>query len=124
MMTPTTPRKSRIGKSKNPSKARYTLKLYVTGANRRSERAITNLNAICEQYLSGAYELEVVDIYESPSSATEANILATPTLIKQYPPPVRSLVGDLSERGRVLLLLDVKQKGSKHGEGSAKPKGK
>jgi circadian clock protein KaiB len=92
------------------SRRQYVLKLYVTGASRRLQKAITNLNSICEEYLKGCHTLEVVDIYQSPVLAKEADILAAPTLVKQFPLPVRRLIGDLSERGRVLLLLDVKKK--------------
>lgn len=92
------------------SKKKYVLKLYVTGATRRSQKAITNLNSICEEYLQGHYDLQVVDIYQSPVLAKDADILAAPTLVKQLPLPVRRLIGDLSERGRVLVLLDVKPK--------------
>lgn len=94
---------------------KYILKLYVTGATRRSQRAITNLNAICEEHLQGHYELEVVDIYQSPLLAKDADILAAPTLVKQLPLPVRRLIGDLSEPGRVLMLLDLKAKARSHG---------
>ena len=89
---------------------RYVLKLYVTGANRRSQSAITNLNAICAEFLEGRVDLEVVDIYQVPLAAKEVNILAAPTLVKQLPLPTRRLIGDLSERGRVLMLLDLKPK--------------
>ena len=92
------------------SKKKYVLKLYVTGATRRSQKAITNLNSICEEYLQGRYDLQVVDIYQSPVVAKDADILAAPTLVKQLPLPVRRLIGDLSERGRVLVLLDLKAK--------------
>ena len=92
------------------SKKPYVLKLYVTGATRRSQRAITNLNAICEQYLKEHYDLEVVDIYQTPDIAKQADIIAAPTLVKQLPLPVRRLIGDLSEKNRVLVLLDVKAK--------------
>lgn len=92
-------------------KTKYVLKLYVTGATRRSQKAITNLNSICEEYLRGNYDLQVVDIYQSPVMAKDADILAAPTLVKQLPLPVRRLIGDLSERGRVLVLLDLKAKG-------------
>lgn len=91
-------------------KKKYVLKLYVTGATRRSQKAITNLNSICEEYLQGRYDLQVVDIYQSPVLAKDADILAAPTLVKQLPLPVRRLIGDLSERGRVLVLLDLKAK--------------
>lgn len=91
-------------------KKKYVLKLYVTGATRRSQKAISNLNSICEEYLQGRYDLQVVDIYQSPVMAKDADILAAPTLVKQLPLPVRRLIGDLSERGRVLVLLDLKAK--------------
>jgi circadian clock protein KaiB len=94
---------------KSPNK-RYVLKLYVTGATRRSQRAITNLNSICHEYLQGNCDVEIVDVYHSPAVAREANVIAAPTLVKQLPLPMRRLIGDLSERGRVLLLLDLKAK--------------
>jgi circadian clock protein KaiB len=97
-----------------PKKDRYVLKLYVSGATRRSQLAIENLNAICEQYLKDEYELEVVDIYQSPLLAKQAEILAAPTLIKQLPGPMRRMIGDLSERGRVLMLLGLKPKTDSH----------
>lgn len=97
------------------ARKQYVLKLYVTGATACSQRAITNLNAICDQYLTGRYELEVVDIYQSPLLAKDAEVLAAPTLVKHLPLPARRLIGDLSERGRVLMLLDLKAKASSHG---------
>jgi|SRR5690349_13674226 circadian clock protein KaiB len=95
---------------RNSSNKRYVLKLYVTGATRRSQRAITNLNSICEEYLQGNCDVEVVDVYHSPTIAKAANVIAAPTLVKQLPLPMRRLIGDLSERGRVLVLLDLKPK--------------
>ena len=89
---------------------RYVLKLYITGATRRSQRAITNLNSICTEYLQGDCDVEVVDVYRSPTMARAANVIAAPTLVRQLPLPVRRLIGDLSERGRVLVLLDIKPK--------------
>ena len=109
------------GKRKAPKKE-YVLKLYITGATRRSQRAVTNLTAICEKHLKGRYDLEVLDIYQTPLVAREAEIVAVPTLVKQLPRPARRLIGDLSQRGRVLLLLDVKEKVRTNGEGSAVPK--
>lgn len=97
------------------SRKEYVLKLYVTGATRRSRNAITNLNSICHEYLEGRYDLEVVDIYQSPLMAREADIVAAPTLVKQLPLPRRRLMGDLSERGRVLMLLDLKPRTGTHG---------
>ncbi len=88
----------------------YVMSLYVTGANQRSQRAIANLHCICEEYLQGQYDLKVVDMYQSPRSAEEERIIAAPTLIKHLPLPVRRMIGDLSQRDRVLLLLDMKRK--------------
>jgi circadian clock protein KaiB len=86
----------------------YVLRLYVVGATAGSQRAIANLRAICETELAGRYELEVIDIYQQPSLAEGEQIIAAPTLIKQLPPPVRQLVGDMSDRDRVLLGLDLR----------------
>jgi circadian clock protein KaiB len=95
---------------------RYTLELYVSGASERSRRAIANLNSVCEQYLTGEYDLEVIDIYQAPLRAKDADILAAPTLIRQLPLPRRRIIGDLSERGRVLMLLDIKKKAGPNGQ--------
>lgn len=92
------------------AKRRYVLKLYVSGASHRSARAIENLNRICEEYLQNQYDLEVVDLYQFPDSARKEEILAAPTLVKKFPEPVRRLIGDLSQKDRVLLLLNLKKK--------------
>jgi circadian clock protein KaiB len=84
------------------------LRLFVTGATSRSRRAILNINAICQQVLQGRYELEVVDIYQNPALAEEEQIIATPTLVKQLPLPLRRIIGDFSDREHVLLGLDLK----------------
>jgi circadian clock protein KaiB len=86
---------------------RYVLKLYVTGATARSLRAIANVKAICEQYLKGRYDLEVVDIYRRPERLSRDQIVAVPTLIKKLPVPLRLLVGDLSRTEQVLQGLDL-----------------
>lgn len=86
---------------------RYVLKLYVTGATARSLRAITNIKAICEQYLKGRYDLEIVDIYRRPALLRRDQIVAVPTLIKKLPVPLRLLVGDLSRTEQVLQGLDL-----------------
>ena len=80
----------------------------MVGATAGSQRAIANLRAICETELAGRYELEVIDIYQQPSLAEGEQIIAAPTLIKQLPPPVRQLVGDMSDRDRVLVGLDLR----------------
>ena len=101
--------KGQLKKKPTPEK-QYVLKLYVAGATRRSGTAITNLKTICDQYLAGHYDLEVVDIYQSPLLAKKAEILAAPTLVKQLPLPARRLIGDLSEQGKLLMLLNLKPK--------------
>ena len=83
------------------------LKLYITGKTPRSERAIANLRRICDEDLGGAYEMVVIDVLEKPQLAEDEKILATPTLIKELPPPLRRIIGDLSDREKVLLGLDV-----------------
>jgi circadian clock protein KaiB len=90
--------------------ARYVLRLYVTGMTPKSTRAIENLKAICEEYLHGRYHLEIVDIYQHPVLMRGEQIVAAPTLIKKLPEPLRRLVGDMSDRERVLLGLDLKPK--------------
>jgi circadian clock protein KaiB len=90
---------------------KYVLKLYVTGRSARAERAIANLKRICEEDLRGCYSLEVIDVLEHPQLAEDERILATPTLIKQLPPPLRRVIGDLSDKEKVLLGLDVRPQG-------------
>jgi circadian clock protein KaiB len=88
----------------------FRLRLYVTGMTPRSTDAIARIKAICEEYLEGRYELEVIDIYQQPEAARGEQIVATPTLIKKLPPPLRRLVGDLSDKQRVLLGLDIRER--------------
>jgi circadian clock protein KaiB len=87
--------------------SKYILTLYVTGTSPRTRVAIDNLNRICKQELDGRYELEIVDVLEHPQRAEDERILATPTLIKQLPPPLRRVIGDLSDKNKVLLGLEV-----------------
>lgn len=86
----------------------YVLKLYVTGKTPRSEQAIENLRQICEQELTNKYELIVTDVLKHPRLAEDEKIIATPTLIKVLPPPMRRIIGDLSDSDKVLLGLDLK----------------
>ena len=83
------------------------LKLYVTGRTPRSERAIANLREICEQHLEHPFEMAVIDVLEHPQLAEDEKILATPTLIKELPPPIRRIIGDLSDKEKVLVGLDL-----------------
>lgn len=88
--------------------SKYLLKLYVTGSSPRTNTAIANLQRICEEELDGRYQLEIIDVLEAPQLAEDEKILATPTLIKQLPPPLRRVIGDLSDKEKVLLGLEVR----------------
>lgn len=90
-----------------PPAETYILRLYVTGMTPRSARAVKNLQAICDEYLEGRYDLEVVDIYQQPVLTRGEQIIAAPTLIKKLPLPMRRIIGDMSNRERVLLGLDL-----------------
>lgn len=85
----------------------YVLRLYVTGMTTRAIRAIENVRAICDEHLRGRYDLAVVDVYQQPVLASQEQIIAAPTLVKVFPLPVRRMVGDMSQRDRVLLGLDL-----------------
>ncbi len=86
----------------------YLLRLFVSGFTPRSQRAIANLQDICERYLSGRHRIEVVDLYQSPGVARDEQIIATPTLLKVTPLPSRRVIGDLSQVDKVLHGLDIK----------------
>ena len=87
--------------------SKFILRLYVTGKTPRSERAVANLRRVCNVELEGRYEMQVVDVLEHPQLAEDEKILATPTLIKEIPPPLRRIIGDLSDKEKVLLGLDL-----------------
>lgn len=87
--------------------SRFLLKLYIAGRTPRTENAIASLREICDRDLSGQYKLAVIDVLERPQLAENEKILATPTLVKELPPPLRRVVGDLSDRDRVLVGLDL-----------------
>lgn len=87
---------------------KYVIKLYVTGQTPRAQFAIGNLRRICEQELGGRYELVVIDVLERPQLAEDEKILATPTVVKELPAPIRRIIGDLSDTERVLLGLDLR----------------
>ena len=91
-------------------RATYVLRLYVTGMTPKSTRAISNVQALCEKHLKGYYELEVIDIYQQPTLAKGEQIIATPTLIKKLPLPLRKLIGDMSDTERFLVGIDLKPK--------------
>jgi len=93
-----------------PDQHHYRLKLYVTGATFRSRRAIERVHALCEKRLAGRYDLEVIDIYQLPALAAGEQIIATPTLIRLLPTPLRRYIGDLSRIEGVLFGLDLRER--------------
>jgi len=90
------------------SQVKYVLTLYVAGLRLRSQRSIENVRRLCEEHLAGRYELQIIDIYQQPALAQGAQIIAAPTLVKKLPPPLRQIIGDMSDDGRVLVAMGVK----------------
>jgi circadian clock protein KaiB len=88
----------------------YLLRLYVTGTTPASARAIERVSKICEERLQGRYELEVIDIYQKPALAKDEQIIATPTLVRVLPAPLRRFIGDLSKVERILFGVDLREK--------------
>ncbi|MBD2346795.1 circadian clock KaiB family protein [Anabaena subtropica] len=86
---------------------KYVLRLYVAGNTLRSMRAIQMLKKICEQYLAGRYEMEIIDIYQQPEILEKDHIFAVPTLIKELPLPLQKLIGDLTNVDKVIIALDI-----------------
>lgn len=86
---------------------KYILKLYITGNTPRSQRAIANLLRICQEELSEQYQVEIVDVLEQPEMAEQEKILVTPTLIKQLPPPIQRIIGDMSNTETLFFVLDL-----------------
>ena len=99
-------------RSRNPPRETYVLRLYITGTTPRSCRAVANLRSLCEEHLAGQYDLEVIDIYQQPEEASQQQIIAAPTLVKQFPYPPKRVIGDLSNRDHVLHALDLSSKPS------------
>jgi circadian clock protein KaiB len=95
------------GKS-SPNNDRWLLRLYVAGKTPRCEAAESNLRKVCEEYLAGRYNIEIVDLLENPTLAQGDQILAVPTLVRKLPMPVRRIIGDLSNTERVLVGLDLR----------------
>jgi circadian clock protein KaiB len=104
--------KSKIGtKRQNQNKAesgKWILRLYVAGSTPHSIRAIANIKKICEEYLSGRYDLQIIDLYLKPNLAKGEQIIAVPTLLKKLPLPIRGIIGDLSNIESVLIGLDLR----------------
>ncbi len=90
-----------------PVAERYLLRLFVTGSTPKSALAIQNIRALCDERLPGRYDLEVIDIYQHPEEVKPEQIIVTPTLLKKLPLPLRKIIGDLSDKQRVLAGLDL-----------------
>jgi circadian clock protein KaiB len=88
-------------------KDHYLLRLYIAGNNTRSQAAVENVKKICEENLKGRYELEIIDIYQNGSKHPDDLVIAAPTLIKKLPLPLRRIIGDLREKEKVLVGLDL-----------------
>lgn len=88
-------------------KQKYILRLYITGILPNSARAVVNIKDICEKYLKNRYDLEIIDIYQQPDLASEADIIAVPVLIKKFPLPEDRMIGDLSDVNKVLKGLGL-----------------
>jgi circadian clock protein KaiB len=91
---------------------KYNLRLYVAGQTPKSLAAIANLKRICEENLAGRYTIEVVDLLVTPQLAEGDQIVAVPTLVRRLPPPIKRIIGNLSDTERVLVGLDIRPKGA------------
>jgi circadian clock protein KaiB len=100
-------RPSRSGKKQ----ANWELRLYVAGQTERAIRAFENLSRICEENLAGQYQIQVIDLLKEPRLAQGDQIVAVPTLVRKLPQPVRKIIGDLSNTERVLVGLDLRNRG-------------
>lgn len=87
----------------------YVLRLYVTGMTPRSTRAIRVVRSICEEFLAGRFDLEIIDVYQQPALIRDEQIFATPTLVKKGPEPERRMIGDMSNRARVMAGLGLRE---------------
>ena len=96
-------RKSR----KKAGEDHWNLRLYVAGTTPKSVAAISNLRKFCEEHLAGRYTIEVIDLLENPKLARSDQIVAIPTLVRKIPTPMRKIIGDLSDRERVLVGFDI-----------------
>jgi circadian clock protein KaiB len=90
----------------------YNLRLYVAGQTAKSITALANLKTICEEHLAGRYRIEVIDLLQQPQLAAGDQILAVPTLVRRLPEPLKKIIGNLSDKERVLVGLDLRPEGS------------
>lgn len=88
----------------------YVLRLYIAGLTPRSQEAVRTITGICEEHLAGRYDLEVIDLYQNPVLAKGEQIIAAPTLIRQLPLPLRKIIGNMADKDKVLVGLDLRPK--------------
>ncbi len=102
-------KKRRTTRARRPAAiAEWELRLYIAGETARSMDAFANLQRICEENLKGRYRIEVIDLLKNPQLARGDQIVAIPTLVRKLPPPVKKIIGDLSNAARVLVGLDLR----------------
>ena len=87
--------------------ARFVLRLYVSGMTPRSRQAIDHIRNLCEEHLAGRYDLEIIDIYQQPHLAKDEQVIAAPTLVKKLPLPLRKIIGDMGDPGRIMVVLGI-----------------
>ncbi len=109
------PTSAKSARSKRPPAGRpdpscWELRLYVAGQTPRAVAALANLERLCEEHLAGRYTIEVIDLLQNPRLAAGDQILAIPTLVRKLPPPLKKIIGDLSNEERVLVGLDLKSR--------------
>lgn len=93
---------------KKKDNVQYSLRLFVTGITPKSLEAIEHVRSLCEKHLKGRYTLEIIDIYKEPSKASKNQIIATPTLLKKLPLPIKKFVGNMERYDKILAGLDIK----------------
>ena len=98
-----------LQKNNRPEPEIWELRLYIAGQTAKSITAFANLRKICEEYLHGQYRIEVIDLLENPQLAKGDQIIALPTLVRKLPPPVKKIIGDLSNKEKVLVGLELRK---------------
>jgi circadian clock protein KaiB len=94
--------------AKQATKQQYLLKLFVAGISPKSERAIRSVKEICEEHLKDRYKLEIIDIYQHPEALNDGEVIAAPTLVKKLPLPLRRLIGDMTNKEKLIVGLDLR----------------
>lgn len=105
----TTPKKTAPAPESPAPRETWNLRLYVAGQTQNSLAAFANLKKICDEHLAGAYTIEVIDLMKNPQLARDHQIVAVPTLIRKLPPPVKKIIGNLSNTEKVLVGLDLRK---------------